>query len=158
MNARSLAQVRWQQDRLGLLMVNDQRDRFFLHGDKLLELFARTDEYLVVKLRHRRPVQAIGSYPGQIMGSLNYEGETTRITLYVGEAFRDIGYNEATGKLRHYLTTQTHVFDRAELEAYRQVIQTMVSQHTVFDDLLRGAEATQLLNSSYVRRQHEVRQ
>lgn len=153
MTERSFAQIRWQQERLGLLLVNDRHERFFLHGGKLLELFARQvtdrnplpEDYLIVKQRDRRPNKAIGYYGGEVRGILKESGDTCILTFYVGEPYRPFSFDVNCHELADYLTVLRFAFPLSEMKGYRESITLMLQQKVIFDERLQAAEATPLM-------------
>jgi hypothetical protein len=145
MPGRSYAQLRWQYDQLGLLMVNGSNERFSIHADKLLELFDRQDEYLVVKLRDRRPTRATGHYGGQILGTMDLDDGSYRLSLYISEPHKDVVFDHDAGRPKSWMIVHKYVFPREELERFRDVISTMLSQKREFDRALRSSEATPLV-------------
>lgn len=139
---QSFAQIRWHQDRLGLMLVNQERDKFFLHADKLLELHNRQDEYLTVKFRDRNPKRAIGYHGGEILGNLCEEGEVAILTLYLWPLYQNVGFDLSQGLPTGFIATQTYTFPIEELHTYITAISTMIGQKQEFEELLRAAEAT----------------
>ena len=144
MTDRSYAQIRWQNDRLGLLVVNTSNERFFIHAEKLQELFNRQEEYTVVKQRDRKPSRAIGYYAGQVYGTLDQEGEEYQVTLYIGNPYEDIGFDMKACLPKGYLLVQKYTFPKAELARFKRVMADMLEQKQDFDNALSAAEATPL--------------
>lgn len=142
MTGRSYAQIRWQKSKLGLLMVNPSREKFFIHAEKLVWMFNHRDEFLVVKERDRVLSRAVGYYPGMVMGTLDHQDTSYRVTLYIGEPYRDIGYNKETSQLTHFMHTMEYLFPCDELTKYHEVISIMTSQQATFEESLDEAEAT----------------
>lgn len=142
MTVQAYAQIRWHQDRLGLLLVNHERDRFFLHADKLLELHKRPDEYLTVKFRDRKPGRAIGYHGGEIWGNLSEEGERTILEFHLFPLYQDGRYDPVQGVPVGFIAVQTYILPTKELHTYLNAITIMMAQRQQFDDLLRAAEAT----------------
>lgn len=155
MTERSFAQIRWQQERLGLLMVNDRHERFFLHGAKLMELFDRQvtgrnplpEDFLIVKQRDRRPNRAIGYYGGEVRGILMENGDTCTLTLYVGEPYRSFGFDVIRHELTDLLATLRFTFPLSEIRGYSDCILLMLQQKDTFDERLHAAEATPLVQT-----------
>lgn len=144
MAGRAYAQIRWQQDQLGLLLVNDRNERFFLFADKLLELDARRGECLVVKLRNRRPGSAIGYYSGQVAGKLEQEGQTSRITLFIGDPYQDIKLS-ADGQPTGWIKSLEFCVPNSEMEPFVKALSIMVGQQRDVEAAHRSAEATPLV-------------
>lgn len=143
MAGRAYAQIRWQQEQLGLLLVNDRNERFFLFAEKLLELDARRGEPLVVKLRNRRPGSAVGYYGGQVVGKLEQEGQTSRVTLYIGDPYQDLRLN-AKGQPTGWIKSLEFGVPNSEMETFVQALTIMVAQQNKVVSALRSAEATPL--------------
>jgi hypothetical protein len=146
MSDRSYAQIRWHQDRIGLMMVNNRREKFFLLGEKLQDLYARQDEYLVVKLRDRRSSRAIGYYPGQVVATLDSGRSTVKIRLYISEPHRDVLFKTEDDVVEPdtFHVEQVYSFPASEFDAYKKAIDTMLEQAQLFTDQLRAAEMTPL--------------
>lgn len=144
MDSLSLGQIRWNRERFGLSMVNCNRQKFFIHAEKLLELCANPDYIVEVKMRDQKPNRAIGYYPGQVLGTVQREGDLFTIILYVSTPFKDISYDEKTEVLHHLLTTLHFTFAADDLERFRAVLEIMVRDRSLFDERSRAAEATPL--------------
>lgn len=146
MAERSYAQLRWQQDRFGLLLINSRREKFFLYADKLCELYAHQDEYLVLKLRDRKPGRAIGYYPGQVVGTLDESETSIEIHLYVSEPYRDVGFKKEGGteEPETFHVDFIFTFPLKEFLRFKRVIDTMLEQEREFTEQLRAAEMTPL--------------
>jgi len=142
MTGRSYAQIRWQSDRLGLLMVNANREKFFIHAEKLELMLTHGDEYVIIKERDRKPGRAIGYYPGMIMGSYTILDGSYHFTLYVGEPYRDIGYDKRTSELTHWIAIMEFQLPCDEVTKYQEVIGLMTGQRATFEARLEEAEAT----------------
>lgn len=153
MTGRSYAQIRWQGDRLGLLMVNTSREKFFIHAEKLDLMLAHGDEYVIIKERDRKPGRAIGYYPGMIMGSYAIQDGSYHVTLYVGEPYRDIGYDKKTGELTHWITVMEFELPCEEMTKYREVMALMTDQLETFDARLEEAEVTPRMQYNRPKRQ-----
>ncbi len=142
MTVQAYAQIRWHQDRLGLLLVNHERQKFFLHADKLLELRRGTDYYPVIKFRDRNPSRAIAYHGGEIRGNLSEEGERAILTLYLFPLYQDCRDDPFQGVPSGFMAIQTYNIPTKELNAHLNAIHIMTAQRQQFDDLLRAAEAT----------------
>jgi hypothetical protein len=144
MTARSYAQIRWHQDRFGLLMINTRRERFFLHADKLQELYDHDNCYHVLKLRDRRPSSAIGYYAGQVVGALVKTEESIRIKLYISNPHRDVTFKLVNGLEvpDAYDFAQVFVFPDGEFTLFKSTLDTMLVQARQFSDTLRAVEMT----------------
>lgn len=144
---RSFAQIRWQQDRFGLLMVNSGREKFFLLADKLQEMFERDDDFVVLKLRDRKPGRSIGYYPGQVVGTIDKTEETVKVRLYISEPYRDVIFKTEGGFIEPetYHIVQVFTFPYKEFMRFKRVLDTMLQQEAFFRDQLRAAEMTPLI-------------
>lgn len=153
MGDRSYAQIRWQQDRFGLLLVNSRREKFFLYADKLQELYDRADEYVVLKLRDRKPGRAIGYYPGQVIGTLDKGRDAIKIRLYISEPYRDVVFTTEGGTVEPetFHIAQVFTFPKAEFECYKRSLDTMLQQTLHFNEQLRAAETTPLTMQRAIR-------
>ncbi|MBJ6799730.1 hypothetical protein [Geomonas propionica] len=148
MSEHATAQIRWYQNRLGLLMVNEHRQRFFIFAEKLLALFAEPGRCKEIKLRDRKPGRASGYYPGQVLGVLALQGTNYTLTLYVGYPNENIPFTPETGFAPlEYLTRLQFCFPQGELETFRCAVEIMLAQGRVFEERLQAAEATPLATS-----------
>jgi len=143
---RSYAQIRWQQDRFGLLLVNSRRERFFLYADKLQELCDRDDNYVILKLRDRKPSRAIGYYPGQVVGTIDRKNASVVISLYISEPYSDVKFKETAEFMEPniYHVAQVFTFPYDEFEIFKNALDTMLEQERLFSNELRSAEMTPL--------------
>lgn len=143
---RSYMQIRWQQDRFGLLMVNANREKFFLFADKLQELYDHADLYHVLKLRDRKPGRAIGYYAGQVIGTLDKGEETIKIRLYISDPYRDVTFKtvDDCAEPDVYHVGQVFTFPKKEFLRFKDALITMLEQAQQFSDDLRAAEMTPL--------------
>jgi hypothetical protein len=143
---RSYAQIRWQQERFGLLLVNSRNEKFFLYADKLQKLFDRDDEYVVLKLRDRKPSRAIGYYPGQVIGTLDKTAEKISICLYISEPYSDVKFLNDGGAVTpdEFHVEQLFTFPLKEFMRFKTIIDTMLEQAQFFSEQLRAAEMTPL--------------
>ena len=157
MTERSYAQIRMQQDRFGLLMVNARRERFFLFADKLQLLYDEDDRYHVLKLRDRKPGRAIGYYAGQVAGTVDKGERIIRIRLYISDPYHDVTFKEADGCQDPdvYLTSQVFTFPKEEFERFKTIIDVMLEQAQVFTKELRAAEMTPLTNRRHTQNRAE---
>lgn len=142
MSFQTLAQIRWYQDRLGLMLVNDQRDRFFLRAEKLVELYNRPDEYLTVKLRDRKPGRAIGYHGGEVVGNMYRDGGQYILTMYLWPLMQNVKFDHDQGVPVGFISTQTYILPSDEMNAYINAITFMLNRKLEFEDLIRAAEAT----------------
>ena len=149
MSDRSYAQIRWQQDRFGLLLVNAHREKYFLYAEKLQELYEHDDLYHVLKLRDRKPSKAIGYYPGQVIGSLDKAEETITIRLFISEPYRDVIFKKDSDSFEPetYHVAQVFTFPKNEFVRFKKLLDVMLEQAQQFGDELRAAEMTPLKNS-----------
>lgn len=143
-NNLSLIQVRWSGERLGVMMVNQHRQKFFMYGEKFLDLFTNRDYFIEVKLRDRQPNVAIGYYPGQILGTVNQCGELYTIVLHVSDPFSNISFDKRTETFVHVINTLKFTFAVNELEHFTSVMEIMIRDRSQFDERLRAAEAIPL--------------
>lgn len=145
MSERSYAQIRWQQNRLGLLMTNVCRQRFFIYAEKVSALFNDPGPYKEIKHRDRKPSGAIGYYAGQVLGALSTQGDDHLITLIIGDPLQNIDYDPKSNKApKDYLTSMTFLFPKTELRLFHDTMMTMRSQEQEFATYLLAAEATPL--------------
>ena len=146
MTERSYAQIRLQQDRFGLLMVNALREKFFLFADKLKLLYADDAHFHVLKLRDRKPGRAIGYYPGQVIGTVDKDEEFIKITIYISEANCDVTFIDVEGAEVPgvYLTSHVFTFPRKEFVRFKNILDVMLDQAQEFSEMLRAAEMTRL--------------
>ena len=145
MDENSQIQLRWSRERFGLLMVNSHRQKFFMHAEKFLELLARSEYFVEVKLRDQKPNRAVGYYPGQVIGTVNQaSGGCNSIVLHVSSPFKDIAYDEKAEEFVNILTTMKFTFPVPELALFKGVVEIMVRDRFQFDERLRAAEATPL--------------
>lgn len=151
MSTQSFAQIRWHQDRLGLMLVNHQRDKFFLHADKLLELHHRPDEYLTVKFRDRKPGRAIGYHGGEIWGNLCTDSNQFTLTLYLWPLSQNAGFDPVQGVPVGFIATQTYTLPVDELLTYISAVTSMLAHKQGFEELFRAAEATPISTNTFRR-------
>ncbi|MBC7949014.1 MAG: hypothetical protein H7Y42_14105 [Chitinophagaceae bacterium] len=151
MSTQSFAQIRWHQERLGLMLVNHQRDKFFLHADKLLELHQRPDEYLTVKFRDRKPGRAIGYHGGEIWGNLSADSDQFTLTLYLWPLSQNAGFDPVHGVPVGFIATQKYTLPVDELHTYISAITSMLAQKQGFEELYRAAEATPISTNTFRR-------
>jgi len=145
MTDKSLCQIRWSNNRLGLMLVNPERQRFFIYVEKFLMLFD-PGGLVEVKLRDRRPGRAVGYYPGQVIGRLTIQGENALITLIIGEPYHNL-FTPADGGLpEDFLVKMTFVFPISEMTTIKEAIDLMSGQMSEFDDRIQAAEATPLIS------------
>ncbi len=145
MNDRSYAQIRWRQNRLGLLMTNVCRQRFFIYAEKLSALFKEPGCYKEVKIRDRKPGRAIGYYAGQVLGILAPHGDGYQITLIVGDPLQNIDYDPKIDQAPlDYLTEMRFNFPISELTLFNNTLEIMHVQTQQFDEYITAAEATPL--------------
>ena len=143
----ALGQLRWHNGRLGLMLVNPHRQRFFLYAEKLLMMAANPGGVIEAKVRDRNPDKAIGYYPGQVVGTLTYQGEEAILTLVVGEPYRNLEL-PADGSLPDsYHVKMLFTFAERELNLLKDAISLMQKQRDDFADLLQGAEGVPLMPS-----------
>lgn len=149
MSLKSFAQIRWHQERLGLMLVNPQRDKFFLHADKLLELHQRPDEYLTVKYRDRKPGRAIGYHGGEIWGNLYSDSDQFTLTLYLWPLAQNARFDLVQCVPVDFIAIQTYTLPVDELHTYISAITTMLAQKQGFEELFRAAEATPISTNTF---------
>lgn len=144
MTDRAYAQIRWFQDRFGLMMINSRRERFFLYADKLQVLYDRNECYHVLKLRDRKPGRSAGYYPGQVIGRLDKLEGNIRIRLYISDPYRDVVFKMVDGleEPECYDFGQVFTFPLHEFESFRNALNTMLYQAQEFSTSLRAAEMT----------------
>ena len=143
MSGRSYAQIRWNQNQLGLILVNQDCERFFLRAEKLQDLFTHEGNPRVIKLRDRKPGRASGYYPGQVVGYFDKNEREAVIRLYISEPYRDIVLN-GDGEPESFLVVERYTYPLVEFIEFKRVIDTMVKQEGGVADLLRTAEMTPL--------------
>lgn len=143
MTDRSFAQIRWQQDRLGLLMVNERRQRFFVFAEKLIAMFNDLGRCKEIKLRDRKPARASGHYAGQVLGAMSVTENLYQIVLYIGYPLGNIDFDPQTELVPlEYLTSMEFIFPCQELDALKFSLETMLNQAVRFNEFLIAAEAT----------------
>jgi hypothetical protein len=144
MNLLSQLQIRWNRERIGVLMVNSNRQKFFMFAEKFLELCTSEDPFIEVKLRDQKPNKAVGYYPGQVLGSATEADGLCTITFYVSNPHKNIALNNKTRSFDNILTSLKFTFVADELEHFKEVLDIMVRDRSLFDERLRAAEATPL--------------
>lgn len=146
MTERSYAQIRWQQEQFGLLLVNASRERFFIRADKLQKMCEYDGVPLVLKLRDRKPGRAIGYYPGQVIGIIGRENSSIVIRLYISEPYKDVIFKAPPDDMipESYHVAQIFTFPEDEFESFIVALDTMIDQAAHFNEQLRAAEMTPL--------------
>lgn len=144
MEDRSYAQIRWQQNRFGLLLVNTCGEKFFLYADKLQELYDNQNDLRVLKLRDRKPSRAIGYYPGQVVGTIDMTDESVLIRLYIGEPYRDLKIDPDIDEPADFLVAPRFLFPVQEFMRFKRTLDIMLEQERIFSDQIRTAEMTPL--------------
>jgi len=142
MAERSYAQIRWQQEQFGLLMVNASNEKFFVRADKLQRMCEEVGQPLVLKLRDRKPSKAIGYYPGQVIGVIERENSSVVIKLYISEPYNDVIFKDPPDDKipESYHVAQVFAIPEAEFESFMETIYTMLEQAVDFNKHLRAAE------------------
>lgn len=147
MTNRCFAQIRWQQNRLGLLMVNERRQRFFVFAEKLIAMINDPGRCQEIKLRDRKPMKASGYYAGQVLGSLTEAENLYQIDLYIGDPLYNIDFNpQVETAPKEYLTCMKFTFPCDELDVLHRAMSIMLDQSVRFNEHLNAAEATPLDN------------
>ena len=144
MNTLSQIQIRWNRERFGIMMVNSDRQKFYMYAEKFLELCTSEEPFIEVKLRDQKPNKAVGYYPGQVLGSVAENGGRCTITFYISTPHKNITLNAKTNAYDNILTTMKFAFVVAELEHFKEVVEIMLRDRSLFDERLRAAEATPL--------------
>ncbi len=140
MSNRSLGRIIWRNNRLGLLMVNSQRQSFFIFAEPLLSLFKHPEAYARVKHRDRKPEGATRYHGGDILASIDIGDEESVITVYLGPLDQRLTLDKKSGTPKGFFTTQGFRFPTEELEVFGSALEFMQDQNKEFDSLLADAE------------------
>lgn len=149
LKGRSYARIIWRKRQLGLLLVNQNQQSFFIYAETLLAVMNAENDLALIKKRDRDPSQAIGYHGGAIFASWTADiiedspdnlSESVTLSLYFGEVEKKAIYDKKTGELRNIIDTQTFLFPRKELESMVRGIKIMVKQQDKFQRLLYDAE------------------
>lgn len=145
MTDRSLAQLRWHGGRLGVMLVNEHNQRFFVFAEKLKQLFEHPGKARLVKVRDRDPRRATAHYPGEVQGCLTFAGDDATLAFVVGGAYHGLPLNDDGTLPNEYFLRIEFILPRRELTLLHDVAVQMESQRTEFEERLQSAEATPLL-------------
>lgn len=142
----ALARIDWQgqNKRLGLLLVNHDRESFFLYAEPIICMMGRPDEYLMVKQRDREPEKAIGYHGGAIWGDVDVVDSSMIISLHFGALWQDIVYKPDSCKLINVLGTQRYQISTGRLKSLVKEIKHSHAEQREFDRLTMEAECTPL--------------
>lgn len=146
MTDRALAQLRWHNGRLGVMLVNEHNQRFFMFAEKLMALVAEPGGVKEVKVRDRQPNRAAGYYPGQVLGSLTHQGGNVTISLVVGEPYFNLVLPDGGGLPEEYFLKMAFTFPKRDITLLHDSANLMLSQLAEFEARLQSAEATPLLS------------
>lgn len=140
MNQRAYGQIVWRGPRVGLHLVNQDNESFFLYPEPLMALSEDASVYTLVKRRDRRPERAIGYHPGAVYATLEEDGDDSILTLLLFEAENRQPFN-AEGEIQGVHFDQVYRLPKPELAAFISCLKTMVIQHREFKMLQSKADS-----------------
>lgn len=149
LNGRAYARIIQRKKRLGLLLVNQNQQSFFIYAEYLIALMRSEDNLTLIKKRDRDPEKAIAHHGGAIFAHWNKiaasaqdqeEPEALTLTFHLGELERKVEYIKETGEIRNIIETQEYLFPYDEWATLLDSIKKMLEQQQRFDRLLFEAE------------------
>ena len=140
MESRSYGQIQWRQGQLGLLMVNQHQQQFFLFAEPLVMMLENPGKYILVKRRDRKPEKAIAYHGGEICGAFENSGENCQISLFFGPLEANIHCDQKRRKALNVIDIQKYSFPKTELDHFKSSIDHMLDQKDLFNRFLREAQ------------------
>ncbi len=149
LKGRSYARILRRKQQLGLLMVNQNQQSFFIYAQALLGLMKTENNLTLIKKRNRDPEKAFGYHGGAIFARWNKatpdnkdkdQPEAVTLSLHFGEVEKKVEYDKETGELRNIIDVQEYLYPAVELETMVRGIEYMLKQQEQFDRLLFEAE------------------
>jgi hypothetical protein len=139
---KSCARIDVRKDRLGLHLVNEYRQQYFLYAKPLMTMVTWPEEYARVKLRNAPQKPAIGYPAGDVWGVFESGEDEITITLLIGPRDLNIELNRQTQEPENVVAGQTYILPNEEFDMLYQALELMVHQKEEFQDLLDGAETS----------------
>ncbi len=69
---RAYARIEWQGSTLGLRVVNEEGQSYFIHAKPFLAMMDGSPKLCPVKLRHKKPMRAIAIHAGETLGQVRH--------------------------------------------------------------------------------------
>lgn len=140
MFGKAFARISIREGRLGLHLVNEYRQQYFLYANTLRVLVKRPEEYARVKARGSFDKPVTGCPAGDVWGVLEPYDDEVEITLVIGPRDQDIEMNLETQEPENVVAGQTYILPWQEFETLYQALELMVGQQGAFRELLEDAE------------------
>lgn len=120
---------------LGVSLINDDGENFFLHEQSLLALWSNPSRFVQIKRRNRDPQEAIGYHAGQVLGTIDRVGDEVELRLFFGPVDHDLKYDSDTKSLIGAVGQENYRLPHGDLEAVARAFAVFSRHRSHFHEL-----------------------